>query len=154
MSKLWEVVVVLALGISFELPPGTDGTGLEVHLVGPGLAVIVYGILVTVALISVLNHMPGVFALRRPLGTVSSGFEYLWGAAILAVLAQFSYTGSVGEPGRPDHRYWTLQYGSADDSWLPVMALAVFALLMWALKLRATMIEANDRLFGSDGASG
>ena len=83
------------------------------------------------------------FALRRPLGVVRSGYEYLWGPAILAVLVGLSYTGVMEGRDDPESRYWTLIYGAHSESVLSLVALAVFALLMWSLKLRATMVEAN-----------
>jgi len=144
MSKLWKVLVVLALGFRVDMPNPKlpeDEWGLEFN--GPGVAILLYGILATVALIKVLNHLPGVFALRRPLGAVRSGYEYLWGPAIFAVLCGFAYTGVIEGRGDPEFRLWTAIYGAAIESTQPLVALVVFALLMWSLKLRATMVEAN-----------
>ena len=116
------------------------------YFTGPSLAVLLYGILSAVTLTRVLNHLPGVFALRRPMGVVRSGYEYLWAPAIVAALARVSYTGAI--EGRADRasRYWTANYGAYNDSVFPLAALGVFALLMWSLKLRATMEEANREL--------
>lgn len=145
MSKLWKILVVLALGMTVNVPTPTTGEGSGFTFTGPGLGILLYSILLAVALTSVLNHLPGIFALRRPLGTVPSGYEYLWIPAIIASIFGFVYRGVV--EGRDlDSRYWTVSYGSAHDSFQPFVALCVFAVLMWALKLRASMTEANRRL--------
>lgn len=145
MAKLWKVLLVLALGASVDVPRPTSGTGLYVHLPGPVLALILYGILTVIALLSVLNHLPGVFALRRPLGVVPSGYEYLWAPAVLTVLVGCTWNGSLDGREGAD-RVWTIVYGAANTSWSPMAALGGFAALMWSLKLRASMIEANRRL--------
>ncbi|MCK6460207.1 MAG: hypothetical protein L6Q95_09985 [Planctomycetes bacterium] len=144
--RLLHVLVVLALGLDVRMPRDENGGAWFLEFNGPALAVALYGTLATITLIKVLDHLPGVFALRRPLGSVRSGYEYLWGAAILAAVAGFRCTGVVEGRQDPGSRYWSAEYGSAIDSSLPFAALCVFALLMWALKLRATMVEANRRL--------
>lgn len=145
MSKLWRILVVLALGVTVNVPTPKAGDGLGFTFTGPGIGIVLYGVLLAVALTRVLNHLPGVFALRRPLGTVPSGYEYLWVPAIVANIFGFAYRGVV--EGRDlDSGYWTLFYGSAHDSFQPVVALCVFAVLMWALKLHASMIAANRQL--------
>jgi hypothetical protein len=87
-----------------------------------------------------------VLALRRPLGAVRSGYEYLWAPAAIAALAGFEYTGVIDGRADPATRHWTAIYGAPNESAHPLVALAVFALLMWSLKLRASMVEANRRL--------
>ena len=144
MSKLLNVLVVLALGLHVTVPEAKDVAAWSFEFNGPALAVMLYGILVTVTLFKTLNHLPGVLALRRPLGVVKSGYEYLWGPAILAVLAGISYSGVIEGRSDSEYRHWTAIYGAASQSILPAVALAVFALLMWSLKLRAAMIAANQ----------
>ena len=145
MRKFWKVVVVLALGMTVDVPVPKEGSGAGFQSDGPGLAILIYGVLVLVTVTNVLNHLPGVFALRRPLGAVPSAYEYLWVPAILANLIGFAYTG-VMEGRAFESRYWTIVYGATNKTYLPIVALAVFAALMWLLKLRASMIEANRRL--------
>ena len=145
MKKLWKVLVVLALGLTVDVPAPTTGSGLSVQLNGPGLAIVLYGILAMITLTSVLNHLPGVFALRRPLGVVLSGYEYLWAPAMFTVLVGFNWTGVI-EGRDPDSSYWTLVYGQVNGLYLCAGAFGAFAVLMWLLKLRASMIEANRGL--------
>ena len=145
MRKLWTSLVVLALGMTMHVPAPKEGSGWSFSFDGPGLAILIYGVIAVVTLTNVLNHLPGIFALQRPLGVVQSGYEYLWGPAILAVVIGFAYTGVI-EGRESDSRFWTVIYGAASESLLSVAALGVFAVLMWSLKLRASMIEANSRL--------
>lgn len=145
MDRLWKSTVVFVLGATVVVPAPAAGAGWSLHLAGPLLAIIVYSILTLITLAKVLNHLPGVFALKRPLGTVRSGYEYLWGPAILTVLVGLSWRGVIaGRTG--DDRYWTLVYGSSHESFLPLIAFGVFVVLMFSLKFRAIMIEANSRL--------
>lgn len=148
MSKLWKILVVLVLGVTVDVPAPKTGDGWGFGFTGPGLGIVLYSILLAVALTSVLNHLPGIFAIRRPLGVVRSGYEYLWIPAIVAGLFGFVYRGVIeGRDFESDR--WTLSYGAGHDSFEPLVALIVFAMLMWVLKLRATMIEANGRLGAS-----
>jgi hypothetical protein len=142
MSKLWKVLVVLVLGARLEVPPPESGRGMSADLNGPALAIALYGVLLVIALTKLLNQFPGVFALRRPLGVVRSGYDYLWAPAIVAATIQLTYVGEIDGREGVDAR-WTLTYGENE---LSFAALCVFAALMLALKFRATMIEANSRL--------
>lgn len=145
MSKIWKIVVVLVLGASVHIPPASPTTGWSFTMHGPTLGIVLYGILALVALTKTLNHLPGTMALRHPLGVVRSGYEYLWGPAIIATVAGFTYSGVI-EGRSVDARSWTITYGARHDSWQPLVALVVFALMMWSLKLHATMAEANRRI--------
>ncbi len=145
MAKLWKTLIVLVLGATVEVPAPDAGSGWSVHLPGPALAIIIYGILTLVTLTKTLNQLPGVFALKSPLGVVRSGYEYLWSPAILVALIGFRWNGVI-EGREGDDRYWTIVFGATHDSYLPLVALGVFAILMWSLKFRAIMIEANSRL--------
>ena len=129
MAHLWKVLVVLALGLTVHVPTPQTTSGYGFDFGGPGIAIFLYGILALVTLTSVLNHLPGALALRRPLGTIPSGYEYLWLPAIVANLFGFKWTGVI--EGRDlDSRYWTIVYGSGDESYLPVTALVVFVVVV------------------------
>ncbi len=145
MSKSWKILVVLALGLTVDVPGPETGPGWQLQFDGPLLALLIYGALTVITLIKTLNHLPGVFALRSPLGVVKSGYEYLWTPAILSAVLGFTYTGMLADR-EPGTQTWTLLYGSARESYLTLAALGLFAVLMWSLKLRASMIQANSRL--------
>jgi hypothetical protein len=129
----------------------TSGAGFFGEFNGPGLAILVYGALAFAALFKAMNHLPGVFALREPLGTVDSGYGHLWLPVAIASIAQFRFTWPLDwVEGKP--QYGTIEYGSAIDSWQPAAALAAFVVLMWSVKLHAAMVAANRRL-GSGAAA-
>lgn len=148
-KKLLQVFGVLALGAHVKVPE--EPSTWWVQFDGPAFAVAIYAIVACVVLFRVLNHLPGVLALRQPLGAVRSGYEHLWGPAILVALCGFSYRGYLGEVGAENLQFWTLRYGNHVDSTLPAFALGAFVLMMWLLKLHAAMIEANRRLGAAAG---
>ena len=140
------VVMVLALGIHLEIPLPEEGDGWGLNFNGPALAIIIYAVWTAVVLTQVLNQLPGVFALRRPLGRVKSGFEFLWLPAVVSTLFGTGFTSSFESHSSETIRYWTFNYGSAGGSSLNLVALGVFTLLMWSLKFHATMVAANRRI--------
>ena len=146
MSRAWKVFLVLLLGVNVDVPTSIDPPGWGLMFTGPAIAVVLYCILTIVALVKVLDRLPGIFALHRPLGKVRSGYEYLWAPAIMATLVGFRSAGAMAGRVDPETAYWTVTYGSANDSIFPLAAFGVFALMMWSLKLLAAMDEANRRL--------
>ena len=149
MRKILLIVGVLLLGVRFQTE-AIDASG-DHHAVGwqanmPGLAVAIYSILLIVVLFRTLDQLPGVFALRYPVGKVHSGYEYLWIPAIVASTCGFTYGLSLTPETQEVTRRMVIGYGAARDDVFSVVSLAVFTLLMLMLKFRALMLEANRHL--------
>lgn len=111
------------------------------------MAMIVYAICLLVVLFRTVDEMPGVFALKQPLGPVRSGYEFLWLPIALATFVGLEWSNSYEvEAGlaRIQIRYGYVS-GELPGTLAPLMA----ALLMLALKFKAAMRTANGRLFGA-----
>jgi hypothetical protein len=142
------ILGVLLLGLYVEVedlgPKLESETWLRFDL--PAIALLIYSVIAIVVLYRMVDLFPGVFALRRPLGPVDSGYGYLWGPLILAGLIQFTWTIPLEPAEGETARYLRFRYGYFNEGVAGDIAFGVFVLLMLLLKLRAAMREANRLL--------